>query len=724
MFHVNATSVECLIRSYDAIADVINNSQADPTDRYREGSLVTRYTLKPWLEDDKNGRWFMVVDGLNQTSSMAELRNLLPIPRDGVDQILITTRDRAAARGYLTRKQHLPPCIEVTALNPEDSMRLFMQNIDESQRLDSTEITDKIASLLEKLWSPIMIKLAAENTIKRPISVLHLEELVEDNGLSEVKAPFKSYLEYVLEPLDSELSIGSSRRWEVGTLFLLAFFDPDGVSWDILKKNYDKKKKKPGKSELVGVLGRLEDCALIRKVMESTDHVYSISTGNIRQAILEKIERDDGLEGLLTRYSKALSLVYKFYQPLRKSKDSARLRQIEHSLMPHFECFLRFTNKHPQRQRFRLHDLAVRAVICFSKVLIDQDRHKEAMDVTEYTREHFKPERADEKQMMLHFNLGRHLTSIYLTRPKDATSFHYRSKAEILIAELQSVADMSKGHGVTWTWLPSMDLKIKLDQVKVYRQATQFSEAHRLLSNIQEGIEIASTKGGRGPRHTNNERIHGFAARELQTLITYQDGLLHTAEGISKHKGNPRAALESWNKARDLLLKAKKDAKNTRPADQAWHDEIRAAIAVANTRIGQKHLIQDAIKALELVLDRTKENYGLVQRTKDVERRLNEARLKSSKHDVKLATESSRELLDWYAKHCGSHAKDTEDCALQLVRGLEKMGKMNEAKMIRKKYRLEKDCSDARNMWSWEMSIMVFFFCLLVASFYMKRQYA
>ena len=109
VFHVNATSVECLIRSYDAIADVINNSQADPTDRYREGSLVTRYTLKPWLEDDKNGRWFMVVDGLNQTSSMAELRNLLPIPRDGVDQILITTRDRAAARGYLTRKQHLPP---------------------------------------------------------------------------------------------------------------------------------------------------------------------------------------------------------------------------------------------------------------------------------------------------------------------------------------------------------------------------------------------------------------------------------------------------------------------------------------------------------------------------------------------------------------------------------------------------------------------------------------
>jgi hypothetical protein len=583
----------------------------------------------------------------------------------------------------------------------------------------------------------MMIKHAAEDATKRSLSVLHLKELVDDYGFSKVTTPFKlTYLEYVLQPLDSTLCDTPSRRWEVGTLFLLAFFSSDGVSWNILNKNYEKKKKNPrklGTSELLDVLGRLEDCALIRKVLKGTDHVYSIAPGNIRESILDWIERDDSLEdsaaGLLKRYNKALSLVYKFYRSSHKhtakaiSDDSSPIHQVEQRLMPHFDCFLQFTQKHPQQQKLLLDDLAVRAVICFSKVLVDQGRHKEAMDVTEYTRKHFKLEKfGDEAQPMLFFKLGRHLINIYLTRPKDATSFHYRSRASDMIVEMQSVADRIKEQNIKWTWLPSTSLRIKLDQVKVHRQTTQFDQAHRLLSDIQDGISTITTEGGRIPGHIDNERARGYKARDLQTLVTYQNGLLHTARGISEYRTNPKAALQLWNRARELLLAAKKDAKITCPADTVWHDEIRAEIAVANTKIGKKHLIQDAIKILEAVWGRTKERYGLVQRTMDVERRLNEARLKSSKQHVKLATESSRELLDWYTMHCGQHMKDTEDCALQLARGLELMNRRDEARAVRKKYRLEKGCAEVRNTWRWKILLPLLFFLLLLIALYWKNE--
>ncbi|KAI1523610.1 hypothetical protein PtrCC142_011461 [Pyrenophora tritici-repentis] len=137
-------------------------------------------------------------------------------------------------------------------------------------------------------------------------------------------------------------------------------------------------------------------------------------------------------------------------------------------------------------------------------------------------------------------------------------------------------------------------------------------------------------------------------------MSKFQDGLLHMTEGDSKYSINQSDALAFWYKARGLLLSAVDAAETYCPTDESWHEEIRVAIAVVNTKIGQKSLVNDAIDALNLVRGRMEERYGLVRRTMDVEFKLNEARLKSSKqHVVKVATDSSREIFHWYKDHFG-----------------------------------------------------------------------
>jgi hypothetical protein len=735
-FIVDATTTDSLMNSYGAIADKINQSEAEITDQPRAPPKITRNSFGSWLKQEKNGKWFMVVDGLDPTSDMTELKQILPRPRHGMDQMLITTRNRAKIKEFSSCNPQVP-CIQVTALSPADSMRLFKQNIEEWERLKGGETdTPKIENLLEKLWSPIMIKYAANQIEDTRATVVQLKEQVDGSGLSEIATPFESYLAHVLQPLTGTLSHTSSWPREVGTLFLLAFFGPHGVKWSTLKHNHGTVRKRTG---LIKSLGKLEKCALVDKGPGGTEPVYSIN-GNIREAILEWIEQRTGPEGgaggLLERHSKALSVIYKSYQSLLEtatktnSDASPQLHQVEQPFMPHFEYFLEFTKKHNGQQKPLLQYPAVRAIICLSKVLLDQDRYEEAMRVTEYTRGHFKHklgEADSEKQLHVFFTLGRHLVTIYLARPKDDMSSSYQSRARDLIAKLQSVIQQIERPHLGWDWLTTISLELKLDQIRLYRESSRFDHAHQQLSEIGVAIDKMMNNGGgiveqvhrrntSGYRNTRRPENHP-SLRKLRIMAKIQDGLLHMAEGNSKYPMKHKDALEYWRKARGLLLSAQYAAETYCPTDELWHDEIRVAIAVVNTKIGHKRLVCDAIDALKLVRGRMEERYGLVRRTMDVEFELNEARLKHNKqHVVKVAADSSRELFDWYKHHFGEYAADTIDCASQLVRGRARMGEtdIEGTRALIKQYGLEREAKDITCLWRWKLLLLASFLCVFL----------
>ncbi|KAH8626784.1 SPS1,serine threonine protein kinase [Alternaria alternata] len=742
-FVVNVTSTDKLMQSYDDIAEIINGTIGEPNNV----SKVTRHTIRSWLSLETTGKWFMVVDGFDLFSDTAELKKALPTPRDGMDQLLITTRSRAIINEYSRGGAHVP-CIKVSGLGPADSMRLFKQNIEGWKRLKSEETdTLKIGNLLEKLWSPMMIKYVANQIELSRATVKQFKELVDDNGLSEVTtdfAPDESYLAHVLRPLTSNLSQTSSWPRELGTLFLLAFFDSGGVKWSILKENHGtNKKRKP----LLTALGTLQDCAFVGKAERRIDPVYFIY-GNIRQAILEWVEQNDGgAEGLLKRYNKALSITYKSYRSSLKAavatpNASLKLYQVEQPFMPHFECFVRFTEKQKQRQKPLLHYLAVRGIICFSKVLLDHDRYREVMTVIEYSRQHYQyrfDEVDSEKQVQTFFTLGRHLTTIYLARSKDTSSNGYRNLASRLISELLSTATEIKDRYPGWNWLDLMSLEIKLDDVRVHRQSAHFEHAREKLSKISDRLDkmgndddevVERYYENRFSTNYNNwiPQTH-LSKQKLLITVKFQSGLLQMAEGNAKYQQDRKEALILWHNAQKSLLLAEHEAERHYPPDELWHDDIRIAIAVVNTRIGQKRLIQEAISMLELIQDRMEKRYGFVRRTMDVKRKLNEARLKSHWKHVNLATESSRELLHWYTEHFKEYANSgamtmcTIDCASQLVRGLERMGRRDELEALKKKYKLDGDFSEVEDFRKLAMLLKLSCLCILVVALCLGYQY-
>ncbi|CAN9166884.1 unnamed protein product [Alternaria alternata] len=734
-FIVNATSTDSLMHSYDDIANIINHSQTGTIGE------VTRHTLRSWLREEKTEKWFMVVDGFDSVSDMAELKKTLPTPRTGMDQLLITTRNRAIINEYSRGKAHVP-CIKVSALGPADSMRFFKQNIEEWKRLKGEETdTPKIGSLLEKLWSPMMIKYAANQIELTRATVVQFKELVDDSGLSEVTtdfAPEESYLAHILQPLTNNLSQTSSWPRELGTLFLLAFFDSGGVKWSILKENHGTKRKR---KSLLTALGTLQDCAFVDKAERKTDPVYSIY-GNIRQAILEWIEQNDGgAEGLLKRYNKVLSITYKSYRSslkvvaLKTPDASPRLYQAEQPFMPHFECFVRFAEKYTQQQKPLLHYSAVRGIICFSKVLLDHDRYRQAMVVVEYSRRHYQyrlEEEDSEKQVHTFFTLGRHLITIYLARSEDNSSKVYRTRASKIISELWSKLTHIKNRYPGWTWLTLMSVEIKLDEVRVHRQSANIEQARQILSKISETLNAMSDDDDEVIDHyyenaasaDHNSRISQthLSRQKLLIMAKFQDGLLQMTEGNLKHQKDRRNALAIWRNARKLLLSAEQEVERYHPPDELWHDDIRVAIAAVNIKIGQKSLIRDAISTLESVQGRMEERYGSVRRTMDVKRKLNEARLKSHRKHVNLATQSSRELLHWYTEHfreytnSGGMTMCTIDCASHLVRGLERMGKRDDLEELKKKYNLEGGLSDIDDSRRLGVLFKLSFLCILVVA--------
>ncbi|CAN9451072.1 unnamed protein product [Alternaria alternata] len=280
-----------------------------------------------------------------------------------------------------------------------------------------------------------------------------------------------------------------------------------------------------------------------------------------------------------------------------------------------------------------------------------------------------------------------------------------------------------------------MSVEIKLDEVRVHRQSANIEQARQILSKISETLNVMSDDDDEVIDHyyenaasaDHNSRISQthLSRQKLLIMAKFQDGLLQMTEGNLKHQKDRRNALAIWGNARKLLLSAEQEVERYHPPDELWHDDIRVAIAAVNIKIGQKSLIHDAISTLESVQGRMEERYGSVRRTMDVRRKLNEARLKSHRKHVNLVTQSSRELLHWYTEHfrentnSGGMTMCTIDCASHLVRGLERMGKRDDLKELKRKYNLGGDLSDINDSRRLGVLFKLSFFFILVVALYL-----
>jgi hypothetical protein len=677
-------------------------------------------TVKTWLEHKTNGGWFLLVDGLDSHQNAEDIGMMLPTPRKGYDQMLITTRNRHVVVELYPSLSNA--CVEVNALDFDNSHRLFLSQIDRSLiRYDVPETEEGSPirmdpgthRLLSTLWSPLLIKKAAAYMNKNQTPVAAMNDLIDHTGLTRIRGFYPGYLAYVLRPLTNTLDEPGSWPRELMFLFLLAFFDSKGVRSDILWMAYEGDERE----KLHDLSSRLKDLSLIDKVGRDGYEIYVIK-GNIRVAVLEWIknfhDHTGGPQGLLPRYNKTLSTIYRYYRSKKIKKMTQDGTFESHheklALMPHFECFLSFIGEKPQGSTQTLDREAVQAITYFSYALLDQDRHTEAMKAMEYARKRFltnheagdKLDKEKLKLIRVRFWLGRQLAKVYLSRPEDHKSFSHWRQAQQLLMSLKAEAKRIIKEAPKWdeymvVWY------LRLDLVRVYWKQNQCSEARKMLERIRkstgiiiqsihlvqhliDGEEIREWLKPRPDEAPEDEeaRLSGF--QKLLIQLTREYGMLNIAEGMELRPSQTQSC--KWIEAKKEFQLAAAAARQWFPEDTALHSDISAEIAVADTKIGRQDLIESAIGVLVGRVANLRGTYGECGRTWKEERNLIAARLKSTKRiNIKMATDRAAELLAKSEQQDWKEKLATKECVKYRYEGLIKLGRLAEAQDLRENWK-------------------------------------
>jgi hypothetical protein len=748
-FTVNARSIEDLRDSFRGIAERINMPVSGTRKQKKVGFEVTTNTVKTWFEDETNEGWFMLVDGLDSYQDAKEIKEMLPMPRRGYDQMLITTRNRHVV--VQLDLYHKGACIEVNSLDLDDSHRLFSNQIDSSlitqdpQKAEGSSLMQMDPDtyrLLSTLWSPLLIKYAAIYMNRNQNTVAEMNSLLGDLGLTQIQRFFPDqirriypdYLAYILAPLTSNLHNTASWSREVRLLFLLAFFDRKGVNQDILKLAYEG----PEREMLQDLSSRLKDCSLIDRKEQRRGSMTYVIKGNIQIAVLEWIKnfkgKTGGPGGLFLRYNKALSTICRYYRSKNTTKDGPlKLHKEKLALMRHFECFLAFTKEHPQRSKLALDREAVQAITYFSYVLLDQDRHMEAIHVIKYAQQHFlfnykrggilDKERL--KQMRVRFWLGRQLVKVYMSRPEDHDSYSYWSEAQQLLESLKTEArqineEVPKWDGYMIVW------HLALESARVLRKEKRYAEARQSLGRISNitgmlisdvGIvyeprperEIKEWLETRPGETLKEKETRSAEFRRLLIHLTREHGMLNVAEGMALGNAQKTTTSCYWAAAKEQFRLAETAVYQWFPRDMELRSKIRVDIAVVDTKVGQHNLLEKAIHVLDVCVAELRSTYGECSRTWDLERKLNAARLKSDKRShVKVATECSAKILHKYEERDWRDKVATKECAEQYNEGLLRLGRVLEAQELREQYPELPPLSDSM-AFTWILT------CMLVA---------
>lgn len=676
-----------------------------------------------WLENPSNGCWFLLVENLTLSDETKDILGALPSSRKitGYGQILITTRDLAAVETL--KVSHTKACIQVGSLSPRASQQLFSHYSGRCRYEEGIKDIggDKFQLCLQKLWSPGLIKEVASYMSNHHISISQMFQICEREGFSQIMKVCPGYLSSLLEPLlKQELSPNVPLPNEVRLLFILAFFDSSGVDSDILISHYGNETTK-----LYQLLGRLISCSLIVRMDKECGAVYIIN-GNIRQALIQWVKESEtetdpnkGSE-LLSRHNRVLSIMDHYFRAgegipndIFDSRD--RIHGRLDPLLPHFDHFIAFTKEQKTRINANMTKAAVSAVINFSFLLLDMDeRHADAIEVLDFTFRHFNissNEKSswavdDQKNFQKRLQLGRLLFKAYLSRPDQGGPNRYVTRAYELIQELKDEATKIHHPSREWGEQNEIHWELKLDLIRVFWKAKEFSKAHKELATIKDAVGKLKLDGKNNVvveaehntrtskwLHTldsDSVEVRGRKLRPFHRLLarmTYEGGLIEVAE--AQHcvaEDSNRGAASHWRAAKQALDLAICAVRQWSLLETDWLSDMTETMAIVNVNIGTRQGVSSAISVFRQRVVEVEQRYGQIRRTWTTTRKLNEALLRGDTGEVREAVRSSQNVLVVYEERYGCDKPQTRSCARQLYFGLRRLRRREEMEDLCNKY--------------------------------------
>lgn len=354
------------------------------------GTVEFLAPLKEWLANEQNGPWIMVIDGLDNASLAEEVGMILP---EDCGQLLVTTKTRDVLTSHFPGLQR-DSCIHVRDLEGQNLQKIFR-----AYAWDATikENSPELARLVKFLKLPALVKFAAEFVTEtgQPLGALY--DNLQPGKSKRIRDRIYRFFDQALKPFyscRSELSHETLRL-----LGELSCLNNEGFGVDLIEKGY------PDSGRLWEMLGKLQSFSFIAKdeQNQSIDQqpvVFFMNTF-AQRAVREVMEKRMGLGFIMQLHGTALSMLFTLYDKRRQEMDESEARRVRRCsylwklpLMPHFERFLQFSRDHgAEDHKFKevaFEDQAVKSVMTFAQVYLDEGRYDDAVCVLRLTKKLYR----------------------------------------------------------------------------------------------------------------------------------------------------------------------------------------------------------------------------------------------------------------------------------------------------------------------------------------------
>lgn len=648
--------------SYSEIANQIEEIRAQ-----RLTDTLLYSAVRTWLENPRNGPWIMVVDGLDSERT-ADILKKEVLPRENKGQLLFTGRNPQCIEAACG---HNVECLEIQKPHPDDCLKIFRSHLVDGYYDEAAQGTSQ---LLENLWLPLVIKMAAihmnkfriphqkmcDQVNRTPFMFDQIREL--DPNSSD---PRKSFVNVFLGPLLEDSAplppASNGTKWgqELRLLCFLACLNKDKVTNRLIKANYKVEKHATVDTNLY----KLVSYGFIEDIGKDTFRMHKF----VQDSVIAYIRAKTGEDGLFLRFGVALGALVRRYDEKIKEERSEQAEWLYRSassyawkipFMPHFARFVEMTSEAKSRglsDKFIFQDRAVESIVTFSRVYMEQGRSEHAIEVLEFAQNHHRGNQAKVwlNQTLAQAYKARASTAKYSERRK------YIDKAEVLFKALIKEADEVKLRFLKW------DLVLEL--TRLYWESNECTKAWKQLESMQmfrftleEGrvVMVNDTVLMKElPKWNENDK----KSRLLVIRVQYEEGLVHLETGNAHAaKGKLKLAIQSWTSAKEEFSKSTQALHTWLPDEKELLLQIEESIADADRAIGTPDLLEDAESKLKEHITLLRDNFKASdKRLWETECRLARVLSKGGHDKLEEAIELLVHLYESHSKHLGKESGET-----------------------------------------------------------------
>ncbi|KAF7174380.1 hypothetical protein CNMCM5623_007084 [Aspergillus felis] len=477
--------------------------------------------VKEWLEDEANGQWILIIDGLDSLENARKWA--LDFPRARTGRSIITTRIRGVLEPFTGLREETT--LAVSALAPLDARKLF----DSVAENTGTAVTDDdFQTLVSLVELPLLIKLSAFY-LKRfqggSVSIRDLNDALAKNIYNMKKlvndVPHRAQLnteEDVIFPLFSTLltpfvNMFGPEDEEFMLLAILCCFACENLNTKVLSRFYS------AETPLGEYLGVLSNHGFIEKNGEDGYAAHSL----VQRLFLRYISATRGLGNVyvLMSFRWMLEGIFEEYIEGRERRGSTGMESSNSyfekiKYMPHFEEFLAYTKclcegKSPNWRVdgwvFRVN--TSKSIRTFSRAFATANRVDDAIFLLEFVKNHGIKDDTHGEMIDLLLSLATRLEERHSGRKSGEFLIRARRYSE----EALKLAETAN--------LPTKLWRVSIQFVRILIRMGCISEAHERLRILRDQFH-AENQVDLPP----NERIKfTIRLRTHEAYLMFQTGM-------------------------------------------------------------------------------------------------------------------------------------------------------------------------------------------------------